>query len=50
MGLYFAAWAVAFVVLLIAIVLTALIYKSIGDGLDLNGWPKEAVTALIVSA
>jgi len=47
---YFALWAAAFIALVIAVVLTALIYKSMTDGLDLNGWLQEGITALAVSA
>ncbi|HEY1687128.1 MAG TPA: hypothetical protein VGG19_20375 [Tepidisphaeraceae bacterium] len=50
MSLYFASWAATFISLLLAIILTALIYRLMGDGLDLNGWLQDAVTALVVSA
>src|SRR4051794_38707816 len=50
MHLYLISWAAAFVALLLAIVITAWIYRLMGDGLDLNGSFQEISVALIVSA
>jgi hypothetical protein len=50
MHAYLACWAWAFVALVLSVFITAIIYRWMGDGLDLNGWVPEAITALIVSA
>jgi hypothetical protein len=50
MHVYLACWAWAFVALVLSVFITAIIYRWMGDGLDLNGWAPEAITALIVSA
>jgi hypothetical protein len=47
---YLVYWAVTFFTLGLSLIITAIIYQSMGDGLDLNGWIKETITALIVSA
>jgi hypothetical protein len=47
---YFSYWALTFVAVVIAVVGTAIIYRWMDNGLDLNGWLEEIITAFVVSA
>jgi hypothetical protein len=50
MHAFLGCWAGAFGALVLALLITMIIYRSMGDGLDLNGWLQEGLTALFVSA
>ena len=47
---FFLCWGVLFIALILSLPITAFIYGLMGDGLELNGWIPEGITALAVSA
>jgi hypothetical protein len=50
MQMFFVYWAFSFAALMLAFPIAIIIYQLMGDGIELNGWRNETITALCVSA